>query len=68
MAKQNTTEATLFEETNRRLREAFPEVDIQKFGEKMAAVGGAHNLQEKWDSMVRDCQYWVDLARTYSGD
>lgn len=54
-----------FEEIDARLKKAFPEIDIQKFGEKMAAVGGAHNLEEKWASLVRQFEFWMDMARTY---
>jgi hypothetical protein len=43
-----------------RLRKAFPEVDFKKIVDRGAF--NDHNIQEKWDSLVRQVEWWVQIA------
>ena len=44
-----------------RLKEAFPEIDIQVLAEKSSTLN-EHNLREKWGATVRALEYWVNLV------
>lgn len=42
-----------------RLREAFPEIDIDQMAES-SGPNNRHNLLEKWAATVRTVQWWLE--------
>lgn len=51
------------DDVDRRLREAFPEINFEAMGERLKLLGGSHNLEEKWGAMVREFQSFLDLSK-----
>lgn len=46
-----------------RLRKAFPEIDFDVIASK-SLMFNHYNISEKWDSTVRQFQWWLDLSRS----
>lgn len=55
-----------YKEAGSRLREALPEVDIKKLGERISPTSGHSMLEERWERLILDFQYWIEMSRTYS--
>lgn len=50
-------------DVDRRLRRAFPEIDFDVIATK-SLVFNHHNVSEKWDSTVRQFQWWLDVSQS----
>lgn len=59
-ARRMRRAATTDRSPSDRLREAFPEIDFKKIVERGAF--NQHNLDEKWEALGRQVQWWIDLS------